>query len=354
MEYEYFYDREIKFDLQPKKLQPCQGEFEMSSQNYIEDFKGNADCDGVLVLTNLRLVWYQKDDKRINLSIGLDTVNSSDIKTDRNLKIGLELTLSIKAKMNKNKFEFIFKTKNGEPTNIFNLFQQVCRGYLATKIYRDLKRGAIIQDKTLQILPNEKVISKYPNVRSVGNEVGIIGNLFLTNIRIAWFATNNESQNISIPWIQIESITKQNIKAGTSLLIEINKFTGGYILGYQTDQIDHCLKECNQLREYYCQNPDFGIPKIGDEYDSSYKSKLVKREEDNIEIIGTIINERKNISRNYMTSQITTSANPPDEKSQDQSQQGDIVFSSELGLAIEKPPQGCKVEDLWRIIKSNS
>ena len=31
--------------------------------------------------------------------------------------------------------------------------------------------------------------------------------------------------------------------------------------------------------------------------------------------------------------------------------QNDIMFSPELGLAIERPPFGTTVEDLWRIIK---
>ena len=79
------------------------------------------------------------------------------------------------------------------------------------------------------------------------------------------------------------------------MIIETNASQGGYILGFQTDQLDHCAKECNQLKEYYMQNPEFGIPKMGDEYDSSFKSKLIKREEDNIEIVDSIFNDRKNV-----------------------------------------------------------
>jgi len=71
MEYEQFFDREIKFDLFPKKLQCCTGEFEMASQDFIEDFKGNCDVLGRLILTNMRLIWFSKEDKRINLSIGM-------------------------------------------------------------------------------------------------------------------------------------------------------------------------------------------------------------------------------------------------------------------------------------------
>lgn len=40
------------------------------------------------------------------------------------------------------------------------------------------------------------------------------------------------------------------------------------------------------------------------EYDSSFKSKLVKREEDNIEIVDSIFNDRQNVQRNYMTSNV--------------------------------------------------
>ncbi len=47
-----------------------------------------------------------------------------------------------------------------------------------------------------------------------------------------WFALNNESFNISIPWIQIKLIKKRDLKVGPALIIETLEASGGYIVGY--------------------------------------------------------------------------------------------------------------------------
>ena len=46
----------------------------------------------------------------------------------------------------------------GGSPRIFTTVQAVFRAYETTKLYRDLKlRGAIIRDKTLNLLPHEQV-----------------------------------------------------------------------------------------------------------------------------------------------------------------------------------------------------
>ncbi len=43
--------------------------------------KGNPGFKGDFFVTNLRLIWHAKNDKNLNLSIGLDTINNLMIKT---------------------------------------------------------------------------------------------------------------------------------------------------------------------------------------------------------------------------------------------------------------------------------
>ncbi len=43
--------------------------------------KGNPGFKGDFFLTNLRLIWHAKNDKNLNLSIGLDTISALMLKT---------------------------------------------------------------------------------------------------------------------------------------------------------------------------------------------------------------------------------------------------------------------------------
>lgn len=47
----------------------------------VEDMKGNPGFKGDFFLTNLRLIWHAKNDKNLNLSIGLDTITNLILKT---------------------------------------------------------------------------------------------------------------------------------------------------------------------------------------------------------------------------------------------------------------------------------
>ena len=48
--------------------------------NDVEDTKGNNGDRGAMIITNLRLIWFCDQDKKINLSIGFDCVIGLEVK----------------------------------------------------------------------------------------------------------------------------------------------------------------------------------------------------------------------------------------------------------------------------------
>ena len=73
-------DREIRFDSNSQLLACRRGEILIDSINSVEDTKGNNGERGSLVVTNLRVLWICHANSKINLSIGLNTVLSCNIR----------------------------------------------------------------------------------------------------------------------------------------------------------------------------------------------------------------------------------------------------------------------------------
>jgi Bardet-Biedl syndrome 5 protein len=117
--------------------------------------------------------------------------------------------------------------------DIFSTFQKICRSYEQTRMYRDIKlRGAIVADKKLSILPEEKFFNRYNGIWNLSKDTGNVGQLYITNVRVVWFANSSENFNISIPYIQINAIkAKKSQKYGQAMVIATVESSGGYYLG---------------------------------------------------------------------------------------------------------------------------
>lgn len=80
---------------------------------------------------------------------------------------------------------------------------------MSSKLYRELKlRGAVVQNKQLKILPLEQVFTTLHGVWNLSSDQGSLGTLIISNVRIVWFADMNEGFNISLPYLQIESVCR--------------------------------------------------------------------------------------------------------------------------------------------------
>ena len=151
-------DRDVRFDSKAAELELRKGEVAIETQHNVEDTKGNVGDRGMLVSTNLRLMWISAKKRRTNLSIGLHCVVSVRMSVKTTTLKGTVHSVVVMTKYNKSNFEFIFSISaaNAEP-NLFVHVQKLFKSYDATRLYRDLKlRGAIIKNKELDLLRHEQ------------------------------------------------------------------------------------------------------------------------------------------------------------------------------------------------------
>ena len=100
------------------------------------------------------------------------------------------------------------------------------RAFNSSKMYRELKlRGAILENKNLKLLPVEEIVSTVNGVWNLSrwtevnlaicsdiifvcfSDQGNLGTMIITNVRVVWYANMNDLFNISIPYIQIASVS---------------------------------------------------------------------------------------------------------------------------------------------------
>lgn len=319
------------------------GENLIDSIPNVEDTKGNNGDRGNLLITNLRLIWFCDDNRKINLTIGYDCVLNSEIKETNSMIKGSTQALYLRTRYQQSRFEFIFTSIVQNSPRLFSSFQAVIRSYETTKLYRDLKlRGAIVQDSELILLPKEQVFSKYTGVWNLSSEQGNLGSFYITNVRIVWFANLAEGFNVSLPWTQIKNIKIKESKFGTALVLETSDFSGNYILGFKLENLEETYSEITALYTTYTANPIFGVECALEEVNHDIEKVTIPRVEDNIEII-----DQYEMGPNLESAQyyLTAGANKLGKK-----KEGEIIFSEEIGLAVEMPPDGMTLEKLWKIL----
>jgi Bardet-Biedl syndrome 5 protein len=334
-------DREIRFDVGFAQLKPRRGEVEIDSINSVEDTKGNNGEKGALSITNLRIIWASHKDPRTNLSIGLNCIQSVNIRTAASRLRGNTQGLYVMTKFNNSRFEFIFTSLVKNSPRLFTTVQAIFKSYETTKLYRDLKlRGAIIKDKQLLMLPDEEVYSKVDGAWNLSSDQGNLGTFFVTSVRLVWHANLAENFNVSIPYLQIKAIKVRDSKFGHALVIETSARSGGYILGFRIDPVDklnEVYKEIRTLHEVYSTNPVFGIKFSVEEKPQALDERKIERKQDDVEIIE---DEHYDVLAAYYADGSgvgTGSADKPP------------VYNNDLGLAIEPLKEGVSIEELWNV-----
>lgn len=335
---EVWQDREIKFDQQPSVLKLRRGEFQIDSINSVEDTKGNNGERGILIVTNLRLIWTSAKSARTNLSIGFNSVSSVNIRQVNSKLRGNSQALFVMTRFNSTRFEFIFTSLVKNSPRLFTTVQAVFKSYETTKLYRDLKlRGAIIRDKELVMLPHEQVYEKMGGIWNLSSDQGNLGTFIITNVRTVWFAVLAENFNVSIPYLQMKNINVRNSKFGQALVIETTASSGGYILGFRADPVEHLEQvhtQISNLWRVFSTTPIFGVDFSVEEKQGDAKDNFVPRTEDDVEII-----EGDDIEPCLLYQ-------PDGEKEIDR----EPVYSNELGLAIERLKEGTTLQSLWTVV----
>ena len=238
------------------------------------------------------------------------------------------------------RYEFIF-TNLGTSTQSFSPVFEILRSYQSTSYYREMRlRSAIIHKGRLNLLPQEEVINEVTGVWNLSSDQGNLGTLLTTNVRVVWFADVNGTFNMSLPYIQIQSIELRKSKYGLALVITCRERGGGYILGFRIDPQERLVsiyKEVLSLHVVYTKAPIYGV---------SYEKKLRKESAPDsgpqTEIDELDESQLKNINQHFSSHYIMERG--------DDKEKPVPVYAAELGFAVEKPRDGLKLKDLFQII----
>ncbi|KAG1683555.1 Bardet-Biedl syndrome 5 [Nymphon striatum] len=284
----FWQDKEIRFNLANNATKTCPGEKIMNRLEHIEDSKAGRDKIGRLYITNLRMIWHSYSKQSVGLC----------------------------------KY----------------FFNQMDLAYKASRLYREVKlRSAIMVSKQLRVLPLEKIYSKINGVWNLSNDQGNLGTFYITNIRIVWHANLNENYNISLPYIQILTVRVRDSKFGPALVIETSETSGSYTLGFRIDpqeRLQQVLKEISSCHQAHSAEPIFGVEVNFKKQDFQVKQEIERVQED------VVIEEKdSDLLAAYLA---------------DDHQQSDreVIYSDELGLAVEKLKEGYTLANLWQVIPS--
>jgi Bardet-Biedl syndrome 5 protein len=347
-------DRQVIFDGSKSEFVFRQGEETYKTMSNIEDVKGNNEI-GTFIFTNLRLIWYNNKNPKINQSIGYDCIENLEKKYLDSMMTGQSNILTIFCRVDKNRYELTYRTSSESSHDPYVNLSNILKLYDQGRLYREIKQNneniCDKSDKSIILLKDEKIIETIKKIYlEQNNDDNNQGTLYKTNIRLIWINDKNSSINLSMPWIQISSIRgEMNDKLGISVRIKLTKiYNNTSYLFYSKEGIvtkEFCENLSNNMSKMLV-NPILSLSlrkndssesskdkfkeKIGKIADMVYGQEEIseKNEEDQAGMI-YLINEGRNKQNNI----------------------NNIEFSKELGIACEKLPDKVTISDLWKIIK---
>ena len=241
-------------------------------------------------------------------------------------------------KFNSARFEFIFTNLVKNSPRLFTTVQAVHRAYETSKLYRDLKlRCAIIREKELMLLPKENLNSKINGVWNLSSDQGNLGTMYISDVRVVWFANLAENFNVSIPYMQIKSVKVRDSKFGPAFVIETTQQAGAYMLGFRIDpaeRLHEVYKEVCALHSVYSKQPVFGVDFTLEDVAPKLSELRVPVTQDGVDII-------EENATDAFAAYYADGAKNADRKP---------VFNEELGLAVEKPRDNVPISTLWHIV----
>ncbi|KRZ94227.1 Bardet-Biedl syndrome 5 -like protein [Trichinella sp. T8] len=333
--------RDVRFDVDSKHLKLRNGEFIVDKSHGIEDTKGNRGQKGTLIVTNLRIIWLSHASSKINLTIGFNSITAIRTRTTLSKLVGKTESLYVLTKPGSTRFEFIFSIINQANAKLFASILIVFRAYETSTSYREVKmRTPIIVRETLKLLPLEEQCKRVEGTWNLYSDEGDLGVLIMTNVRVVWFATVNESMNISIPYLHIKSCRIKNSKFGLALVIETSVQSGSNIFGFRIDPQDRLEEVCRQiisLHSMFQVNPVFGVEVV--------RSQRIVQDDNETIAIGLCTEDDIEIDSTGRADSLTAyfACGDPHRKS------GEPVYNEELGVAIEALKEGFTLNDLWEI-----
>jgi Bardet-Biedl syndrome 5 protein len=335
-------DREVRFDVKINLLDNRKGEKVIDSINSVEDTKGNNGERGSLIVTNLRLKWVSHANSRINLSVGLNSILSVNIRKAKSKLKGHTQALCVLAKFN-SRFEFVFTSLVKNSPRLFTTVQAVMRAYETSKLYRDLKlRGSIVRDGELQLLPKEQMYTRISGAWNLSSDQGNLGTFFLTNVRVVWHANLAANFNVSLPYMQIKTIRVRESKFGRALVIETFSRAGGYILGFRIDPAEKLEQVSNEVQKFhklFSASPIFGV-------DFTLETEAPPLEQ----VPQARVEEDTSLMEDTEDTHAIAAYYADGDEGEDDSKFDSIRYDETVGLAVEGMQEGITLESLWRVI----
>lgn len=274
----------------------------------------------------------------VTIAIGWDCILTITVQTVILKLPGTTEAVHIICVANNIRYEFIFTNLGSSNQNFSPLFD-ILRSYQSSTCYREMRlRSAIVSKGRLNLLKGEEVINEISGVWNLSSDQGNLGSLMTTNVRLVWFADVNETFNMSLPYLQVQSVELRNSKYGLALVITCKERGGGYILGFRIDPQDRLVdiyKELTSLLAVYTENPMFGV---------TYEKKKRPQAQDRLpegEIEELDENQLKDINHHFSAYIVDRS---------DKTEKPTPVYAAELGFAVEKPRDGLKLKDLFQVI----
>ena len=169
----------------------------------------------------------------------------------------------------------------------------------------------------------------------LASEQGSLGILTVTNIRVVWHSVAIETFNVSIPYLQIANIEIRTSQIGEILVVTSTNTCGKYVLGFK---IGH-----DKLHEVYQD-----VKTRWDTFGHVMGPLGVQIEAESApEVVHTVIpiDEADNIIRE--TAKDAFAAYYEEDYWEDTDRP--VIYSPELGLAIEKPRNDCTLAELWEV-----
>ena len=163
-------------------------------------------------------------------------------------------------------------------------------------------------------------------------------------MRIVWYANLSQNFNVSLPYVQVQSVKIRESKLGTALVVDVFPRSGGYILGFRIDPVERLQEiadEVHAMHQIYAATPIFGLTQETvlrtAEGRGEGAAENVIGVEDEVDIIDDASHRHDPLS--------LYCAEGPGHL-----QDRDIVFDSYLGLAVERiRDSSYTIAQIWQI-----
>ncbi|KAL0214561.1 hypothetical protein P9112_006745 [Eukaryota sp. TZLM1-RC] len=331
----FWQDLEIRFEVAKAQLELSPGEFMIDNLSNVEDTKGNNGTIGVLIVTNLRLVWVNPNKPKQNLSVGWNCTRTLSIQSTVSKIRGQTQALFVDAFHKGTRYQFIFTHCVPGTPRLFSTVQAVHRAYDSSRLYRELKlRGSLFSEGKLNILPDEQLYEVIDSVWNLASDQGNLGTMYLTNIRIVWRANCTASFNVSIPYTRTSVIKVRKSKFGPALVVQTCASCGGFVLGFRVDPVDrlsNIAQMIQNLSKIANDSPLFGVSFSMEEAPPPLEELKVNAKSESVAFDEEFVFEKKNT---YVV---------------DGNASG-CVYSNELGLAIQPIGEGQSLKEIWNIV----